>query len=101
MQDVIIRPILTEKSLQAVAKGFFTFAVKITANKNNIAKAVADTYKVHVRDVRTIRMPGKARRVGKKMFTIQKPDWKKTIVLLAKGETIDAFQITGSDSAAK
>jgi large subunit ribosomal protein L23 len=94
MKNIIIKPILTEKTLALSAKGTFTFAVEIFANKNQIIKAIEEMYSVHVVDVRTIITHGKIKRIGKKMQKIVVNKWKKAIIKLKNGELIDAFQIS-------
>jgi large subunit ribosomal protein L23 len=101
MIEIIIKPVLTEKTLIQSSKGVFTFMVDLSANKNQIALAINKLYNVHVVSVKTLRLPGKTRRVGKKMTYITKSDWKKAIVMLKKGEAIEAFQISHEDPAKK
>lgn len=90
--SIIKRPIVTEKSLALANRGWYTFAVEKTAVKGHIASAIAKQYKVKVEDVRTVTVRGKTRRVGKSMRTISHSDWKKALVRLTKGQTIDTFQ---------
>jgi large subunit ribosomal protein L23 len=90
----IVRPCITEKTLTLASKGWYTFVVGVQAEKQQIAKYISDYYKVTVLDVRTIHMHGKMRRVGKKSTYVKKSDWKKAMVHLAKGQKIDAFEIT-------
>jgi large subunit ribosomal protein L23 len=90
----VVRPFITEKTLTLASKGWYTFVVGIQAEKKQIARDVSEYYKVTVTDVRTIHMHGKVRRVGKKSTHVKQSDWKKAIVQLAKGQKIDAFEIT-------
>lgn len=92
-RQVVQRPLLTEKTLALANKGWYTFAVDKLARKEQIAKDVEKNYKVKVTQVRTIAMHGKVRRSGKRMLTVRKPDWKKALVTLAKGQTIEAFTV--------
>ncbi len=92
--NIITRPYMTEKSLSAASRGFYTFVVDDSVNKAEIADAVHRQYNVTVVDVRTMRVTGKMRRVGRKMRPTQKPDWKKAIVVLAPGQKIDAFDVS-------
>ena len=87
----VVRPVITEKTLTLASRGWYTFAVNLEAGKHAIASDVAKYYKVKVEDVRTMIVHGKMRRVGKRMKSIQKTDWKKALVKLAKGQTIDAY----------
>ncbi len=91
MQDVIRRPVVTEKSTIArELSNVVTLAVDPRANKHQIRAAVEAMFDVTVVDVRTIRMPRKKRRVGK--FVGRKPEWKKAIVELAEGQSIEFFE---------
>jgi large subunit ribosomal protein L23 len=60
------------------------------ANKHDIARAVETLFDVSVLEVRTMRMPRKSRRVGK--FLGRKPEWKKAMVRLAEGQSIEFFE---------
>jgi len=89
--DVILRPITTEKStLARELSNVVTLAVDPHAGKHDIKNAVETLFNVKVLDVRTIRMPRKTRRVGK--FLGAKREWKKAIVQLAEGQTIEFFE---------
>jgi len=90
-QDVIIRPIISEASMDGLAMKKYTFAVAKDANKIQIAKAVEELFSVKVADVNTMRVRGKMRRYGK--YTGYKPSWKKAIVTLTEGsDTIEFFE---------
>jgi large subunit ribosomal protein L23 len=89
--DVIRRPLVTEKStIGREEQNLVTFAVDPRANKHEIRRAVEQLFDVRVVAVRTMRMPGKTRRVGR--FVGRKPAWKKAIVKLAAGQTIEFFE---------
>jgi large subunit ribosomal protein L23 len=94
MVNAIIRPIITEKSMIQATKGWYTFVVDIDCDKKRIAADVANLYKVKVLDVRTLTIHGKTRRIGRRMKTIQRENWKKAVVKLQEGQTIEAFNIT-------
>ena len=93
IQEVIRRPLLTEKSeQQREGAGTVTFEVDARASKIEIARAVQTQFKVKVAEVRVARMHGKLRRQGR--FFGHRPDWKKAYVRLAPGEkTIDFLEI--------
>jgi large subunit ribosomal protein L23 len=95
--NTMVKPILTEKSLSYASRGFYTFAVHRDANKHQIASAIHSHYNVDVISVRTIMVHGKVRRVGKRMLPVRLTDWKKAIVTIGGGQTIDAFQVTGEE----
>jgi large subunit ribosomal protein L23 len=90
-QEVIQRPLVTEKStLAREQRNAVTFAVSPLANKHQIQRAVEELFGVKVLAVRTMRMPRKKRRVGR--HEGRKPEWKKAIVQLAEGQSIEFFE---------
>ena len=89
--DVIYRPLVTEKSNIAREENqVVTFAVDPRANKHDIRRAAEALFSVEVLDVRTMRMPRKSRRVGRSLG--RKAEWKKAILRLAEGQTIEFFE---------
>jgi len=81
--DIIIKPIITERSMENIALKKYTFKVTKTANKFEIAKAVEEVFGVKVSKVNTMIVKGRFKRQGKTQgYT---PDWKKAIVTLAEG----------------
>ena len=98
---IIKRPLITEKTLQLASRGWYTFVADIDASKYTIASEIARVYKVTVLKVRTVTMHGKVRRTGRKSIPMQKPDWKKAMVTLKKGQKIDAFEVTTPQEAEK
>lgn len=89
-RDIIIRPLITEKSSTLMAEGKYTFEVAKAANKIEIAKAIATIFNVKVADVTTINVEGKVKRMGRNVG--KRSDYKKAIVKLAAGETIDFYE---------
>ena len=87
--DVLIKPIVTEKSSALMAEGKYTFRVDKTANKIDIKYAVETAFKVDVADVRTMNMPGKMKRQGR--TSGMTPEWKKAIVTLKPGQKLPIF----------
>ena len=77
-QDIIIKPIITEKSSVAMAEGKYTFRVANSASKTAVKKAVEELFNVKVISVNTVSMPGKEKRMG--VHSGKTPDWKKAIV---------------------
>ena len=67
---VLVRPIITEKSMTGTNSGRYTFAVAKAATKQEIAQAVAESFKVDVVAVNTVTVHGKARRIGKKKAAV-------------------------------
>lgn len=89
-QDIIIKPIITEKSMAGLQENKYTFKVAKSANKIMIAKAVEELFGVQVASVNTMNCRGRVKRVG--MSRGATPDWKKAIVTLAEGsKTIEFF----------
>jgi large subunit ribosomal protein L23 len=91
-EQVIKRPIiLTEKgSLLRETQNKYLFEVHREANKIEIKQAVETLFDVHVQDVNTLVMRGKSRRMGR--GRAQTKNWKKAIVTLQEGETIEFFE---------
>ncbi len=85
--DVIKSPLVTEKLQRESSLGVYGFLVNKKANKIEIRKALKDIYKVDVIKVNVINMPGKTRRLRFKEG--RTPSWKKAVVRLKKGQTID------------
>lgn len=94
METILIKPIITEKSMQEAAKGKFTFEVNVDSNKAEIAKAVAAAFKVNPTAVQTVTIPSRTKRVGKKRLLTNTSLRKKAIVTLKQGQKIDLFDIT-------
>ncbi len=92
IQSVIIRPIISEKSMGNAGKGEYTFAVKQYANKKNIKKAIEDAFHVHVTQVATSNVKGKKKRVGMRRNEVAQQEWKRAIITLEKGQKIDIFE---------
>ncbi|MFA6244902.1 MAG: 50S ribosomal protein L23 [Candidatus Hydrogenedentales bacterium] len=85
---IVKRPILTEEStIQTTTKNKFVFCVDPHANKNQIRDAIETMFKVKVLAVNTMNYDGKLRRRGR--FVGRKADWKKAVVTLRQGDTID------------
>lgn len=89
-RDLIIKPVITERSVDLMQENKYTFKVAKNANKIEIRKAIEEIFKVHVTEVRTIRVKGKNKRMGR--YQGMTSEWKKAIVTLAEGETIEIFE---------
>ena len=89
-QDIIIRPLLTEKGYDGTADKKYTFVVAKSTNKTQIKEAVEKLFKVDVESVNTVNCKGKLKRMGRTAgYT---PDYKKAIVQLkADSKTIEFF----------
>jgi large subunit ribosomal protein L23 len=91
VHDIIIKPVVTEKTTDQLEKnGAYTFVVARDANKIQIGRAIEELFGVKVREVRTMRYAGKQRRVGR--FTGRRSSWKKAVVTLRAGDTIEIFE---------
>lgn len=90
-QDIVIRPIVTEKSMMGIVDKKYTFEVAKAANKIEIAKAVEELFKVKVAKVNTVSMRGKLRRQGR--YEGYTKSWKKAYVTLTEdSKPIEFFE---------
>ena len=90
-QDIILKPIITEKSMDELQKGKYTFKVATDANKPEIKKAVEQLFGVKVAKVTTMNCNGRTKRVGR--FVGKTSDWKKAIVVLTEdSKAIEFFE---------
>jgi large subunit ribosomal protein L23 len=95
--DIILRPVISEKSIDEAGRGKYTFAVHNDANKIQIKAAIEELYKkekVTVTSVNVLTSKGKEKRRGTKRgrVTGHTPDWRKAIVTLAPGQKIEFFE---------
>ena len=91
LHSIIIRPLVTEKSTEKLEReGAYSFVVDKDANKVEIARAIESLFNVKVSDVRTMQYRGKERRLGRYMG--RRAAWKKAIVKLREGDTIEIFE---------
>ncbi len=88
--DIIIRPVITEKSSRQMEHNQYTFEVHPNANKIQIRQAVQDVFKVKVEKVHTLKVRPKPKRMG--AFLGKSRSWKKAIVTLVDGERIEFFE---------
>jgi large subunit ribosomal protein L23 len=95
MQNLIIRPVITEKSIAQANNGKYTFVVDKVADKLAIKRAVEKTFSVKVVKVVTTLVKGKTKRVGTRRTEIVASSWKKATVLLVSGQKIDLFEVAG------
>lgn len=89
--DVIVRPLVTEKTMSAIERRrTYTFVVNLRATKPQIRHAVEQVFSVKVQSVRTLRRKGKrrARRMAR-FLLVRRPDWKRALVTLREGQHID------------
>jgi large subunit ribosomal protein L23 len=89
-RQVIVRPVVSEKSYALMGEGKYTFRVHDRAHKLQIAQAVEEIFGVKVRSVRTSTVKSKPKRRG--LNTGRSRSWKKAVVQLAPGERIELFE---------
>lgn len=94
MNNVIIRPIITEKSMKNAEKHTFSFVVAGFATKKDIKDAVEKLFSVNVIRVATNTLKGGSVRTGTKRIEIKRQPTKKAFVMLKEGQKIDAFEIS-------
>ncbi|KAB2951415.1 50S ribosomal protein L23 [Heliorestis acidaminivorans] len=88
--DVLLKPVITEKSMDLTADNKYTFIINPDANKIEVKYAVEQLFKVKVLDVWTLNVKGKKKRMGK--FVGRTSDRKKAIVKLRDGDKIEIFE---------
>ena len=89
--DIIRRPLITEKVTRLQEQlNQYAFEVDPNSNKIEIKRAIEERFKVGVKKVRTIRVSGKLKRLGR--FSGYRPNWKKALVTLVEGDKIDIFE---------
>jgi large subunit ribosomal protein L23 len=90
VNEVLIKPLITEKNTMLGAEGKYTFKIDRRANKTQVKQAVESIFKVNVTAVNTISVPPKTRRVGRTIGKTQ--SWKKAIVTLQAGQRLEIFE---------
>ena len=91
-REVILRPVVSEKSYALLDLGVYTFLVAPTANKIEIRQAVEAIFNVRVTNVNTLNRKGKRKR-NRRSFTYgTRPDTKRAVVTLHEGDRIDLFE---------
>jgi large subunit ribosomal protein L23 len=88
--DVLIAPVVSEKSYSGLADRKYTFKVHKDAHKTQVRQAVEQLFGVKVDSVRIIKVPAKPKRRG--VFAGVRPGWKKAVVQLHEGHTIEIFE---------
>jgi len=90
LYEVLRRPLITEKNTMLQVQGKYAFEVDAEANKPQIKQAVEKAFKVTVTAVNVMTVPGKTKRVGRRM--VLTPSHKKAIVTLKAGDKIELFE---------
>jgi len=89
-RDIILRPLVSEKSMIEMQAGKYTFIVRLDATKTQVRQAIEQIFGVKVAKVNTFRVTGKMRRMGR--FVGRRPSFKKAVVTLEPGQTIKFFE---------
>lgn len=91
--DIVLKPLLNEKSYREISNSKFTFEIPTKLNKIELKKIIEDKYKVNVLDIRTVSTRGKKKRIGyTRNFKIASAK-KKAIISLKKGQTLEGFSV--------
>ncbi len=91
-RDIIIRPLVSEKSTDMMEEGKYTFVVSRKANKIEIKRALEEIFEVKVKSVNTANFKGKTKRLGR-FPQGKQPSWKKAVITLAEGsKPIELFE---------
>jgi large subunit ribosomal protein L23 len=88
--QIILAPVMSEKSYAASTHGTYTFKVHPNSHKTQIRQAVEELFDVKVERVNIVKVQAKPKRRG--LFRGTKPGWKKAVVLLRAGDSIEIFQ---------
>ena len=91
-RDVILRPVVSEKSYALLDENAYTFQVHRQANKIEVRQAVEQLFGVRVLKVTTLNRKGKHTRNRRTGTTGRRPDTKRAVVTLAEGDRIDVFE---------
>ena len=91
-RDIIIRPVVSEKSYQLIETNVYTFIVHPDAAKPEIRNAIEEIFDVKVTSVNTLNRKGKATRNRRTGKACSRPDRKRAIVTVAEGDSIDIFK---------
>lgn len=92
-RDVILEPILSEKSYGLIEEGVYTFRVHPNSTKPEIKDAVEEIFNVRVQKVNTLRRKGKRIRNRRNFSYGRKPDAKRAVVTLHEGDSIQMFDL--------
>lgn len=90
LNEILVKPLITEKNTMLSALNKYTFQVDRRANKNQIKDAVEKIFSVKVTTVNVVNVPSKTRRVGRSVG--QTTPWRKAVVTVAPGQRIEIFE---------
>lgn len=94
MHHILIKPIITEHSMDQVGKGKFTFLVPVLARKKAIRSAIEKKFNVKVIAIATTMIRGRTKRVGTRRVEVVQPTLKKAVVKLKEGQKIAMFDVS-------
>jgi len=89
-EQILLTPVVSEKSYSGIAENRYTFKVHPDAHKTQIRQAIEELFSVHVERVNIVKVPSKPKRRG--LFKGTRQGWKKAIVTVREGETIEIFE---------
>ncbi len=101
MNSIVIKPLITEKSMADVSKGKYAFVVAKDASKSAIKAAIKQQFNVTVVSVATSVQKGKTQRVGVRRVEVDRSAVKKATVTVKKGDKIGLFEPGGEEEKAK
>ena len=90
---MLVKPLITEKTIAEAAQKRYTFKVALKATKTEIKRGVEKVFGVKVLKVQTAVMPGKKRKHGKKWLWRRRSNWKKAMVTIQPDKQIDLFEV--------
>ena len=88
--EILLAPVVSEKSYSLIGEGKYVFRIHPDAHRTQVRQAVEQLFDVHVERVNVLKVQAKPKRRG--MFQGSRPGWKKAIVQLAEGQTIEIFE---------
>jgi len=89
-EQILLAPVVSEKSYAGIADGRYTFKVHPEAHRTQVRQAVEQLFGVHVERVNIVKVQAKPKRRG--LFKGTRPGWKKAIVQIREGEAIEIFE---------
>lgn len=90
--QILLAPVVSEKSYELIEQGKYSFRVHQNAHKTQVRQAVEELFNVHVEGVNIVHVQAKPKRRGLGGRRGQRPGWKKAIVQLRRGESIEIFE---------
>ena len=99
--NIIISPLITEKSMMDAGNGKYTFRVHLLASKEDVKRAIEKKFKVHVTNISTSILKGRSTKVGARRTQKDLSNLKKAVVTLKQGEKIGMFELGGDEKKKK